>query len=181
MANTFILISKTTLSVAASTITFSNIPNTYTDLCLRFSSRANSGANNSSVAQMAVNNVTQDIYSIMQIYSDGTSGNVFTNNYYPGYVGSLARNLERQVGNAVTANTFSNGELYIPNYQTAPRKQYHTFTVAEYDNSTVEGNIWFASTLFSDNAAISSLVITDANNDGFAPQSTFYLYGIKNS
>jgi hypothetical protein len=78
-----------------------------------------------------------------------------------------------------TSNTFSNGEMYIPNYASSNSKVASSFSATE-DNSTGGAVISATAALEATSTAITSLLIF-AGYGSFVAGSSFYLYGIKNS
>ena len=168
MANTFTLIASTTIgSGGASSIDFTSIPNTYTDLVLKISVRSSTAA--SYVALKVRYNGSASSYSAKQMY--GTGSSVASNSYTDGWVGYM---------NAAssTSNTFANTEIYIPNYYSATYKSSSVDFVQE-DNATAAiagmlGRLW------SDTAGVTSIAITPESGN-FVQHSTAYLYGVKNA
>ena len=176
MANTYTLIDKATVgSGGAASINFTSIPATYTDLIIKFSLR-NSAANG---------------YDGVLLSFNGTpSGTSYSGRNVTDYVSAVisqssnsatAFNYFYSSGALSTANTFSNGELYIPNYTASQNKSISADSVAEDNSGTA-----FMSTrglgagLWSNTAVISSIYLT-AGSGSFVQHSTAYLYGIKNS
>jgi hypothetical protein len=77
-----------------------------------------------------------------------------------------------------TANTFDNSECYIPNYTGANYKLVSLDNAV--DNNATAALLMLNAQLWSNTAAITSLTLAlGAGN--FMVNSTFYLYGIKNS
>ena len=168
MANTYVLIEAKTLGSAVASITFSSIPSTYTDLVVLTSVRASSGGGIS--AGLRFNGSTSN-YSEKLLYGTGS-----------GAASASASTTSIQwasLGNQTsTANTFSNCQIYIPNYASSNYKSVSTEAVTE--NNGTGADIYVDAGLWSDTAAITSLTLTASTPD-FAVNSTFYLYGIKNS
>jgi hypothetical protein len=83
------------------------------------------------------------------------------------------------VPSSATASTFSNGELYIPNYAGSNNKSSSADGVNENNDtsalSALTANLW------SNTAAITSIKLTPATAGNFVQYSTAVLYGIKNS
>jgi hypothetical protein len=176
MPNTMTLISTNTLSSSASSVTFSSIPTTFTDLKLTVSARSATAGALFGYSQLKFNGSSTSDYSGRNIY--GISSTIGTSGYSAatntdingGHAGSSAGNL---------ANSFTNTEAYIPNYNSSTTyKSYHAASVTP-DNTTVNYFIAVLGLLRSNNAAITSLTITDTGN--FVTGSTFSLYGISNS
>jgi hypothetical protein len=167
---TYTLIASSTVGAGgASSVTFSSIPSTYTDLCLKISAR-------SETTTFALNltvNGSSSGYSERLLYGEGT----FT--YSANTSGSLINWLDLQNSSASTANTFSNCDVYIPNYAGSNFKSFSGDTVTE-DNAISGNSLYLNAALWSNTAAITSITLTAGSGD-VAQYSTAYLYGIKNS
>ena len=169
MANpTMTLIASNTVgSGGVSSVTFSSIPQTYTDLVIKISARGNSTGN----------------YDQLLFTFNGSTTS-FTGKYIEG-TGSTANSYSggRYVfvnGNAATTNTFGNAEVYIPNYAGSQNKSYSLDDVGE--NNATNALSHLTAGLWSNTAAITSITLdTGAYGNGILQYSTFYLYGIKNS
>ena len=173
MANpTMTLIASNTVgSGGASSVTFSSIPATYTDLVLFTSLRDTVSAVNNAGARIILNGSSTG-YSRRDIYGDGS--NAYSSVESPA---SWARYGE-QPGATSTANTFSNDTVYIPNYTSSNYKSLSADSVGE-NNATTAYTV-LTSNLWANTAAITSIQI-QSNSASWAQYSTFYLYGIKNS
>ncbi len=79
----------------------------------------------------------------------------------------------------ITANTFSNVELYIPNYTSNNYKSISQDQVRE-NNSTTNTNSLMA-LLWSDTSAINQITLIPFSSGTFDQYSTAYLYGISNA
>lgn len=76
-----------------------------------------------------------------------------------------------------TANTFSNGELYIPNYAGSANKPTSWFNAQE--NNTTTAYINSHANLWSNTSAITSITLTaSVGTNEIKSGSSFYLYGI---
>lgn len=172
MANTYTLIASNTLSSSAASVTFSSIPNTYTDLVLRWSVRTDYGATRTGF-RVAFNSITSgysETYIIQYNTSTVASGT---------YTGNAYFNAEYIDGTGATANTFGSGEFYLPSYTASQNKPMSQFSVAE-GNSAADTGMYVKAWLLSQTAAISSATLT-ANAGNFVSGSSFFLYGIKSS
>jgi hypothetical protein len=173
MANTYQLIASNTVgSGGVSSVTFSSIPSTYTDLVIKTSSRTNRAATYDYYKMKFNSSATG--YSDKSLYGTGSNSASEFNN-----ATTYAFNYIMDASTA-TANTFSNVEFYIPNYASSDYKSYSTNAIHE-DNQTT-AYIGLTAGLWSNTAAITSISFesgTGANN--FVEHTTFYLYGIKNS
>ena len=168
MANTYTLIEAKTLGSSSASVTFSSIPQTYTDLLLKVSVRGSSGSFQS--IRMTVNGATTN-YSNRRLYGDGAGA--YSDSSTPAWLIQTAVSSVSE-----TANTFGNAEFYIPNYTDSQYKSVSVDSVAETNATTAYA---FLSTgLWSQTTAISSIGLSMSSGD-FVQYSTFYLYGIKNS
>jgi hypothetical protein len=167
MANTFTLIEAKTLSTTTASITFTSIPQTYTDLLIKFSTRDNAGSYinnmNININESASNFAARTIMLLGGGLSSGTE----------------TTNLAFSTSATATANTFTNGEVYFPNYTLSNYKSYSADSASENNSATNTGAI-YESGLWSNTAAITSITFTPTSAS-FVAYSTFELYGIKNS
>ena len=169
MANpTMTLIASNTVgSGGVSSVTFSSIPATYTDLVVKSSIRATAAT---SGGFLTFNGSTSG-YSEKLLYGDGSAAGSASNSG-AGFVWPFLT-----VSSSYTANTFSSGEIYIPNYTSSNFKSVSSDVVQE--NNATASAVYLDAGLWSNTAAISSITFTSGSN--FAQYSTFYLYGISNS
>jgi hypothetical protein len=165
MASTFYLIeAKTSTSTS---LTFSSIPSTYTDLKLIISVRNN------------------DVDAFDGLYlSFNSSTSNFTGRYLEGTgsggqtSGSIARFVGVMNGAASTSNVFSSADIYISNYASSLPKSFGIESVSE-NNATLSFTELQAG-LWNDTTAINSVTLAFTSGP-FISGSTFYLYGIKNT
>ncbi len=172
MPVTYSLIASNTLSSSAASVTFSAIPNTYTDLVLKASIRSDQGSVNTDVL-VSYNSVGGTSYSRVWLQGNGaTATSGLTANT------SSTNVLNSAVGNGATSNTFSNWELYIPSYTASQNKAYGGFAVGE--NNATTAYIVNVAGLFRNTSAISTILL-EPGGGNFVSGSSFFLYGIKNS
>jgi hypothetical protein len=169
MANTYIQIGSTVTVGAggSTTITFSSIPATYTDLILKFSLR--------------LRDYTTLDYGFIQLNS--TAGSVRTlitsGSSATSYSVTDSLRIDYVTGSGYTANSFTSGELYIPNYTSSTAKTVSLDHVEERNDSTAYSQL--AAGLFSTvTSAVTSVTISGAANN-FAQYSSASLYGILKS
>jgi len=176
MANTYKLISSVSVGAGgASSIVFSSIPQTYTDLLVRLSTRSASGGADAYTTRMKINNLTSSIYSQRTLEGAGASG---TTGFAQSGVDTAVRAALIN-GPASTGNTFAVTDIYIPNYTSANNKSAHIETVSESNNTTmyINANAFLVTTT----DAITDLTFTnEATAGNFAQYSTATLYGIFN-
>ena len=161
------LISRQTVgSAGAATVTFSNIPQTFTDLVLKVSSRSNRSDVNDGFF-VYLNGSTSSI-TAKRLYGNSSSGSVDS--------GSSVLN----DANTATASVFANSEIYIPNYASANYKSFSVDTVTE-NNSSTNAFVSIVAVLWSNTAAVTSLTLTNETGTAFMEYSTFSLYGISSN
>ena len=166
MANTYTLIASNVLTTGASSITFTAIPQTYTDLVVRLSARCDAASVDRSLGVRPNSLTTGD--SNTSLSGDGstaTSGRATTDFDAGRFTAANA-----------TANTFGSVEIYIPNYTVSQNKPMSVFGVAETNATTVTMRI--NALLWSNTAAITELKIDTDTAPLFVAGSSFYLYGI---
>jgi hypothetical protein len=170
MANTFQLIASATVgSTAVATIDFTSIPSTYTDLCLKLSARLDDPGTYFYI-YIGFNGTT---YNTATKYIQGAgSGTPNSGTDSTGYVGIVD-------SAGATANTFSNNEIYIPNYAGSTNKSISVDGTME-TNATAS-YMHLVSGLWSNTAAINQVTLKTAGANKFLQYTTAYLYGIKNS
>lgn len=173
MAFTYTLINSTTLTTGTANVTFSSLPATYTDLNIRCSVRNTTIGNNVSDFSLKINGLTGNIYSRTQINGDGaTDTSTRTAN-------TSINNFEDMMnGAASTSASFSNVDIYIPNYAGSNNKPHSVVGAMETNASTAY--IGIQANLINDTSPISSIVFTSGSGN-FAVGSSFYLYGISNT
>jgi len=168
MANeTYTLIQKTTLNASAASITFSSIPQTFTDLVIKVSARTDEAAANWSQSNITFNSSSTSYTNryLLGTGSAASSGSAGTAYVYGG----------RGTGAGATASTFGNSEVYIPNYTSANYKSVSTDEVTE--NNATAGLAFMNAGLWSNTAAITSLTIT-AQGCNFVQYTEATLYGV---
>jgi hypothetical protein len=164
MANTYTLIEGKTLASNTANITFSSIPQTYTDLIVLISPRF-SNALSMPGFSIYLNGVTTN-QSGKYLLGNGTSA-----------VSSSSILLDSTGGNDTTS-TFASLQIYFPNYTSANYKSFSIDGVAESNVTATE--VYLSAGLWSSTSAITSIGFERASAS-FATYSTFYLYGINNS
>ncbi len=168
MANTYTLIEAKTLASVVASITFSSIPQTYTDLLVRVSARSNSGGNTHDNFLIYFNGTQSNRTNRILYGLNGTVGSYTSTDYFGAFNGPVS-----------TANTFGNADFYIPNYVGSNYKSISADIVSE--NNTTNGQDYIGAALWADTAAITSLTIGNYNASDFAINTTAYLYGISNA
>jgi hypothetical protein len=164
---TMALISTITVGAGgAAAFTFSNIPQSFTDLLLVASVRIGTTTGNTwGDAGLTFNGVATG-YSGMMLYGTGSgAGSVIE--------GTSSYIVVRVQSNDGSANVFSNTSLHIPNYTSANSKSISYDSVTE--NNATSSIQTISTGLWNNTAAITSLTLSTTT---FVQNSTVSLYGI---
>jgi len=167
MANTFELIASSTVgSGGASTVSFTSISSSYTDLCLKMS---------------MANNTASWVDWYIQFNSSTSSYTdklVYTGN---GSSASSTSDSGIQPRTPLSTQAWMNAEIYIPNYAGSTNKSVSLdqgwSRNASGNGSTFTGLL---AGLWSNTAAITSIQIVPTSGN-IVQYSTAYLYGVKNA
>jgi hypothetical protein len=151
------------LGSAQSSITFSSIPQTFTDLFLVLSARTNRSSQSDWVRLKL--NTTIPTTTDRTLRGNGTSV-VSESGFYETYI----------QGNQLTANTFSSSQLYVPNYTSSNNKSWSWDSVTE--NNGTEALQQITAGLWSFTSAITSLELYLPNATNFLQYTSATLYGI---
>jgi hypothetical protein len=150
-------------SGGASSVTFSSIPQTYTDLKIVASMR-DTGAGPHTVLAF---NGSGSNFSNTILFGDGGSTYsqrrtdaifTFTND-----------------GTSESSNVFANFEMYLPNYASSNYKSFTLESVVENNGTTAYQSLYAG--LWSNTSAVTSIGFT-AGSTAFAQYSKFSLYGV---
>lgn len=157
------------IATAVSSIEFTSIAGTYTDLALLVSIRSSESAVGAN-AEMKFNGSGSG-YSTRLLYGGGSGS------------GATATGGSNRIqwspttsGNSSTANTFGNALIYIPNYASSNNKSVSIDAVAENNATTSRQDLVAA--LWSNSAAITSIAFTWENPANFVVGSSITLYGV---
>jgi hypothetical protein len=159
----YTLIERKELTSAASSISFENIPQFYTDLIALVSGRTSIGGQADGMS--IIFNGNSSNYSSRRLYVYNSS--VASDNN----VGQFILN-----GDTSTANTFSNVSVYIPNYSGSTNKSFSVDGVAE--TNATNGFIGIGAGLWSNTAPITSVSFSSENGTNLLAGSSVSLYGI---
>jgi hypothetical protein len=168
MANTYVAIATVTVgSGGAANIEFTSIPQTYTDLVIRASTRTNNGSADANVLQF---NSNTSNYSMIRLQGSGSAASSNSN----------TTNIRAVTDeDSATASTFGSWEAYICNYTSSNNKSVSLDSVMENNATAAEQNL--VAGLWSNSAAITSIKLLPFNGSSFKQYSTATLYGIKSS
>ena len=170
MSVTYVPIFTQTLSASVTnTITFSNIPQTYTDLVLVMSLR--SSANDGTqwrTGSWTINGDSSTNYSVIYNLGSGAgtgAGGGTSITYLPLWI----------TGSLNSSGVFSNTEAYIPNYTATGSKQIISKCTAEHTGAT--GLTMVNAALYRGTAPVTSLSVSEGGS-GYVQNSTISLYGV---
>ena len=157
-----------TVDVASpvSSVTFSNIPQAYSDLKLVASVRSNRAAAEDGFG-ITVNSASSG-YTYRVLSSNGTTVSNASTAFEQIWVA-------RVNGNTTTANAFAHVDVLFPNYTSSNAKTYSVDGATE--SNTVEGYITFSTVAQSSTSAITSLTVQTINGT-IGTNSSFTLYGV---
>jgi hypothetical protein len=162
-----------TIEVASpvASVTFSSIPQGYTDLMVVTSSRSTRPAQEDPV-YVRFNNNSSSVYSEKFLYGNGSAA----------YSGSTATNYFQyysQTAASATSNTFGSMSIYIPNYTSSNYKSVSVDALFPNNSATTDySRIQINAGLFSSTSPITSILIGTWVGPYFDTNSTFTLYGI---
>jgi hypothetical protein len=173
MANTFNLIASYTATGSVASINFSGIPSTYNDLIIKISARGTNAT--VYVATYISFNGSTASFSNREIYGTGSAVGTGSATASPG-AGQAVVYID---GASATASTFSNCDIYIPNYSSTTLNKSYSCETAVENNATANLNDLLAG-LWSSTAAINQVTLTPQTGS-FVTDSTVYIYGVKNA
>jgi len=171
---TYTLIASNTVGAGGvASVTFSSIPATYTDLLIKVSARGEyAGAiTDFGIAFNGGDRISDTQYSLITLYTNATTATSFTRSAF-GY-----NHLFYIPGSTATANTFANGDIYIPNYTSSNQK---SVSVDGVNENNVANNYNALTAGLRTNTAVITSITLSAYLD-LAEYSTFTLYGISNA
>jgi len=155
------------LASAQAAISFDNVPQNFTDLVIKISSRSTGSA---AGINLRFNNDSSTLYDSRKLFGSGSLVQGITYNTQP------AIYLWEQTQSTYTANTFSNIEAYVSNYTAGSHKPVSCDGVSE-NNATASGQNIIAGVYRSTNPINSVLLIDGGFN--FAAGTSVSLYGVK--
>jgi hypothetical protein len=172
----YTLISSVTVGAGgASSIDFTSIPQTYTDLQVVTSMRSTRSGVSNEITFLRINGDTGSNYYYNFLRGDGSTAASGTGSAITGiYVASTP------AGNA-TASIFQNGSIYIAKYTgTVDIKSVMSSSRMENNGTT---GVWTESmaAIWNSTSAVTSLKLYLENGPTYAQYTTAYLYGIKNA
>lgn len=167
LPSTMTPIATNTLTAAAASVTFSNLPQTYTDLVLVMNGQS----------------VQATTYDNLIIQFNGDTGSNYSrtrlNGYSGGAVSERSSNATSHLigpitGTSYSSSIFSPSITQIQNYTNTT-----TNKTALYRSNSQDGYVQAGVALWRNTAAITSITIQTLSGSNLAANCTFTLYGIK--
>lgn len=158
------LIGTTTLTVAAANIEFTSIPQDGTDLLVLCAIRVGASG---SINQLLRFNGSATGFTVRSLTGNGSSATSTS---------ATDADLGRLNEGGSTANTFSNVSIMIPNYTGSANKTFLAENVTE--NNAAAANINLITGLWSNTAAITSILVRPSHSGDLSIGSTVSLYKI---
>ena len=148
----------------ASSVTFSNITQGYTDLVIKVSSRN------------TYSGVADDINVYFNGVTTNRTGRILYGNGASAASATLTGSTGTTTSNTATANTFGSTDIYITNYGSSSAYKSISSDSGAENNATTAYDSLFAS-LWSSTDAVTSITI-QPNTGNWMQYSTFTLYGV---
>jgi flagellar capping protein FliD len=155
------------------TVSFLNIPQTFTDLKIDISARSTAASFDN--LRLKFNNDSSTIYSQTTLYGEGTTAvserlasgsNIFILDYASGSIPNASS----------TANVFSNLTIYVPNYTGSNFKQVISDGATENNAASQFIRLPLGAGLYRSTNSITRIDVSVFGN--YAQNSTLTLYGI---
>ena len=170
MAENYVLLETIQLTQSAASVTFDNIPQSgYTDLKMVMSARSD-GADWDSVSIRFNNDSNSGRYTSRALRGNGSTVISFVGG------NTTASYISEGNGTNSTSNTFTNSEVYIPNYTASIQKSISVDAVGE--NNATAGYQVLSAGLYNQTTSISSITLQWGSGYNFVSGSTFSLYGV---
>jgi hypothetical protein len=165
MATTYIQIASTILgNSTTSTVTFSNIPQTYTDLLIVAQTRTTSNGDNGNLQLTLGGSSRRGRWAR---YNNATITGAST----AGFAGSL-------ITNVPSSGIFATSTFYLPNYTNSTTSKIVSTNNTALATTALLTFMNFIAGLSLQTSATTSLTFEDTNLNNFAAGSLFQIYGI---
>jgi len=161
------LIATQTVTTAQPSIEFTSIPGNFTDLYVLMSARS---SRSSVIAEVLISfNGNTSNFTNRRLFGNGSTVESTTNTQGGRGAGFIN-------GNDLTANTFGNYGLYIPNYAGATNKSVSIDSVNETNGTEAHQAIFAVQ--WANTSPITSTTFTLQDSTNFQPGTVVSLYGI---
>jgi hypothetical protein len=164
------LIQTQTISTSGTTgqVNFTSIPTNFDDLLLRISGRTDEAVIQNQL-RIRLNGDTGSNYLYSYLAGDGSAVSVFNSTVSGMRLGVIN-------GASTTSNTFSNMDIYIPNYKSSAQKTASADSVTE-NNATESWQMIFSGR-WTGTEAINAIRVFPLTDLAFSANTTMSLYGI---
>jgi hypothetical protein len=177
MPSTYTPIASQELGSNASSISFSSIPATYTDLVLvGFMRGTDAGFNNMNFARLTFNGVTSSLYSHTSLFQRNTGGGEGA--YSERFTSETSMNTGGVTSSSFSSGIFSSYILNIMNYANTTTNKTVISRVSTGGTLTSMDSNYANLGLWRSTDAINQITLTPSAGNYLAG-STFSLYGIK--
>lgn len=173
---TYTLIDTKIISSSTASITFTSISQVYKDLKIIVSATDERSGADTDDLKITINGNTSATYATRRLYganngigADGGSGSWATGYNYGGVINGA---------NAIST-LFGNSEFYFYDYKSSAEKIWSTNGAATKNGPAAQ--ITITGNRSSDTDPITSIKLEGYNSGSLRTNSTFYLYGLKNS
>lgn len=177
MANTYEKIQSYTLASNTTTVTFSDIPQTYDHLVLHMSNRS-TRADWIDECRVIINNNAAAYYPQTGLFGYATTTVAAASQTNRSYVGNV-----EMAGASTVSNNFSNSEIWFHDYKNTSTNRTYMYRTAvnnnQYPSTPSQNLVSFGGGHTQFTTAITSLVCNSPTGNQIATGSTLTLYGIK--
>ena len=171
MASTYTPIATTTLGTTATSVTFSTITGTYTDLILITSAPTVGGGNNSRGYRFELNSDTSTNYSQTWLSNSTTTPtSTRESSQTRGRIGGISESASDVTTVITSFLNYSN----TTTYKTVLSRSSNL-------NTNGDTNVFAGVSLWRSTSAITAIKLTMSDNSNFVAGSTFTLYGVKSA
>lgn len=160
-------------SAGASSVEFTNIPNTYTHLQVRAIGRTARSGNSGDTVAMRFNSDTGNNYARHLLYGDGSAAGTDAATSTSSIVFS------RFSAATATASIYGTGVVDVLDY--ANSNKYKTLRSLGGVDLNGSGELYFASGVWMNTNAITSIQMISLTSSSFNQYSQFALYGVKSA
>ena len=172
MANTFIKLGGVELTSTQSSLDFTSIPQTYTDLIL--------------VCSLRTTNAGDFGFPILRFNGLGTvnmshRGLMYESGTVSGGTNNEGLVVRRCPGGNAPADYFGSATIWISNYASSTTNKFFTGVFGSPRNQQTGSAVGMNACAWSDTAAITQVSIFDNQGYSFAQYSSAYLYGVSNA
>lgn len=172
MPATYVSLASTVLGSNQTSVVFSGISSSYTDLVLKVSVRSNNALPTENIGIRLNGDTTSVRY--VNIFDYGTNSPSVATQEGPAA-------FFYAVGSTAVANTFGTAEIYLPTYTTSQPRTFYVHSASQDNVVPATYSNYGSIITYDQTTIISSVTLVPQAGTHFLTNSSFYLYGIKNS